>query len=67
MLLSYVALDFVLLLGFEGMPHQSCYLTSIMDKLTMGQLLLFFLFNFSKLFSYVGWILITNHFSLLLD
>ena len=32
MLLSSVALDFVLLLGFEAMPHPSFYLTSIMDK-----------------------------------
>ena len=35
-------------------------------KLTMGQLLLFFLCNFSSFFSYVGGILVTNHFSLLL-
>ena len=48
------------------MPHPSCYLTSIMDiKLTMGQLLLFFLCNFSSFFSYVGGIPV-NHFSLLL-
>ena len=32
----------------------------------MGQLLLFFLCNFSSFFSYVGGILVTNHFSLLL-
>ena len=35
-------------------------------KLTMGQLLLFFLCNFSTFFSYVGGIPVTNHFSLLL-
>ena len=35
-------------------------------KLTMGQLLLFFLCNFSSSFSYVGGIPVTNHFSLLL-
>ena len=32
-------------------------------KLTMGKLLLFFLCNFSSFFSYVGGILVTNHFS----
>ena len=32
----------------------------------MGQLLLFFLCNFSSIFSYVGGIPVTNHFSLLL-
>ena len=32
----------------------------------MGQLLLFFLCNFSSFFSYVGGIPVTNHFSLLL-
>ena len=31
----------------------------------MGQLLLFLLSNFSSSFSYVGGILVTNHFSLL--
>ena len=31
-------------------------------KLTMGQFLLFFLCNFSSFFSYVGGILVTNHF-----
>ena len=63
--LKNVALDFVF--GFEAMPHPSCYLTSIMDiKLTMGQLLLFFLCNFSSFFSYVWGIPVTNHFSLLL-
>ena len=35
-------------------------------KLTMGQLLLFFLCNFSSSFSYVGGIPVTTHFSLLL-
>ena len=63
--LKNVALDFVF--GLEAMPHPSCYLTSIMDiKLTMGQLLLFFLCNFSSFFSYVRGIPVTNHFSLLL-
>ena len=32
----------------------------------MGQLLLFFLCNFSSIFSYVGGIPVTNYFSLLL-
>ena len=32
----------------------------------MGQLLLFILYNFSSFFSFVGIILVTNHFSLLL-
>ena len=55
MLLSYVALDFVLLLGFEAMPHPSCYLPSVMDKtITMGQLLLFFLCNFSSFLATLG-------------
>ena len=36
-------------------------------KLTMGQLLLFFLCNFSSFFSYIGGIPVTNHFSLLLN
>ena len=36
-----------------------------MDKLPMGQLLLFFLCNFSSFFSYVGDVLVTNLFSLL--
>ena len=35
-------------------------------KLTIGQLLLFFLCNFSSFFSYVRGIPVTNHFSLLL-
>ena len=35
-------------------------------KLTMGQLLLFFLCNFSSFFNYIGGILVTNYFSLLL-
>ena len=35
-------------------------------KLTMGELLLFFLCNFSSFLSYAGGILVTNHFSLLL-
>ena len=63
--LKNVALDFVF--GFEAMPHRSCYLTSIMDiKLTMGQLLLFLLCNFSSFLIYVRGIPVTNHFSLLL-
>ena len=36
-----------------------------MDKLPMGQLLLFFLCNFRSFFSYVGGVLVTNLFSLL--
>ena len=35
-------------------------------KLTMGQLLIFFLCNFSSFFSYIRGTLVTNHFSLLL-
>ena len=63
--LKNVALDFVF--GFDAMPHPSCYLTSIMDiKLTMGQLLLFFLCNFSSFFSYIRGIPVSNHSSLLL-
>ena len=45
------------------MPHPSCSLL-LWIKLTMGQLLLFFLCNVSSFFSYVGGIRVTNHFSL---
>ena len=63
--LKNVALDFVF--GFDPMLHPSCYLTSIMDiKLTMDQLFLFFLCNFSSFLSYVRGIPVTNHFPLLL-
>ena len=37
-----------------------------MNKLTMDQLLLFFLCNFNSSFSYVGGISVTNYFLLLL-
>ena len=47
------------------MPHTSCYLP-LWTKLIKGQLLLFFLSNFSSFFSYVGTIHVTNHFTLLL-
>ena len=63
-ILKNVALDFVF--GFEVMPHPICYLTSLWIKLTIGQLLLFFLCSFSSFFSYDRGIAVTNHFSLLL-
>ena len=52
--------------GFEAIPHPRCYLTSIMDKTHHDQLLLFFLCNFSSFLAYVGGVLVTTLFSLLL-
>ena len=63
--LKNVALDFVLLV-LKLCPIQVVISLPLWIKLTMGQLLLFFLCNFSSFFSYVGGILVTNHFSLLL-
>ena len=56
--------------GIEAMPVcpiQVVISLPLWIKLTMGHLLLFFLCNFSSFFSYVGGILVTNNFSLLLD
>ena len=47
-------------------PIQVVISLSLRIKLTMDQLLLIFLCNFSSFFSYVKGILVTNHFSLLL-
>ena len=63
--LKNVALDFVLLV-LKLCPIQVVISLPLWIKLTMGQLLLFFLCNFSSFFSYVGGIPVTNHFSLLL-
>ena len=59
-----VALDFVLLV-LKLRPIQVVISLLLRIKLTMGQLLLFFLCNSSSFCSYVGSILVTNHFSLL--
>ena len=58
-------MDFVLLV-LKLCPIQVITSLRLWIKLTMGQLLPFSLCNFSSFFSYVGGILITNHFSLLL-
>ena len=58
-------MDFVVLV-LKLYPIQVVISLPLWIKLTMGQLLLFFLCNFSSFFSYVGGILVTNHFSLLL-
>ena len=63
--LKNVALDFVLLV-LKLCPIQVVVSLPLWIKLTMGQLLLFFLYNFSSFFSYVRGIPVTNHFSLLL-
>ena len=63
--LKNVALDFVFLV-LKLCPIQVVISLPLWIKLTMGQLLLFFLCNFSSFFSYVGGIPVTNHFSLLL-
>ena len=56
--------------GFEAIPHPSCSLTSIIQKVTIGQSLVLFLCNFCRFFSCVGamfgGVLVTNLFSLLL-
>ena len=60
-----VPLDVVLLV-LKLCPIQVVVSLPLWIKLTMGQLLLFFLCNFSSFFSYVRGIPVTNHFSLLL-
>ena len=64
--LKNVALDFALLV-LKLCPIQGVISLPLWIKLTMGQLLLFFLCNFSSFFSYIGGIPVTNHFSLLLN
>ena len=61
--LKNVALDFVF--GFAAIPHPSCYLTSIMDKTHHGPVIALFSVQLQQLFSYVGGIPVTNHFTLL--
>ena len=56
----------VVLLVLKLCPIQVVISLPLWIKLTMDQLLLFFLCNFSSFFSYVGGIPVTNHFSLLL-
>ena len=63
--LKNVALDFVFLV-LKLCPIQVVISLPLWTKLTMGQLLFFFLCNFSSVFTYVGGIPATNHFSLLL-
>ena len=63
--LKNVALDFVLLV-LKLYPIQVVISLPLWIKLTMGQLLLLFLCNFCSFFSYVGGVLVTNLFSLLL-
>ena len=53
--------------GFETISHPSCSLTSIMAKTHHGLFIApFFLCNFCSFFGYVGGVLVTNLFSLLL-
>ena len=63
--LKNIPLDFVFLFLKLG-PTQVVISVPLWVKLTIAQLLLFFLCNFSSFFSYVGGIPVTNHFSLLL-
>ena len=63
--LKNLALDFVLLV-LKLSPIQVVIPLPLWIKLTMDQLLLFFLCNFNSFFSYVGGIPVTNQFSLLL-
>ena len=58
-------MDFLLLV-LQLCPIQIVISLPLWIKLTMRQLMLFFLCNFSSFFSYIGSILVTNHFSLLL-
>ena len=48
--------------GFEAMPHLICFLLYLWIKLTIDQLLPFFLCNFSS-FSATSEVFLTNHFS----
>ena len=56
----------ILCFWFEAMLHPSCYLTSVMNKTHHRLVAALFVCSFSSFFSYVGCILVTNHFSLLL-
>ena len=60
-----VALGFVLL-ALKLYPIQVVLSLPLWLKLTMGQLLLFFLCTFCSFFGYVGGVLVTNLFPLLL-
>ena len=63
--LKNVAVDFVLMV-LKLYSKQVVILLPLLIKLTMGQLLLFFLCNFSSFLSYVGAVQVTNLFPLLL-
>ena len=56
----------ILFLVLKLCPIQVVISLPLWMKLTMGQLLIFFLCNYSVLFSYIGGIPGTNHFLLLL-
>ena len=56
----------ILFLVLKLCPIQVAISLPLWIKLTMGQLLPFFLCNFSSFFGYVGGIPVTSHFSLLL-
>ena len=53
-------------LGFEVLPHTSCYFPSITDKTHCRSIIAFFVCNFCSLLRYVRGVLVTNHFSLFL-
>ena len=52
--------------GFWSYAPSKLYLTSTMDKTHHGPVIAFLLCNFNSLFSFVGSMLVTSHFSLLL-
>ena len=56
----------ILCFGFDGMPHPSCYLTSIMNKTHHEPVIALFSLQLQQLFSYLRGILVTNHFSMFL-
>ena len=53
-------------MGFEAVPHPGCDLTFIVEKTHHGPAIALFLCNFWSFFSYVGGVLVTKLFSLLL-
>ena len=46
--------------GFEAILRPSCYLTSAVDKIHHGPVIVPFLSNFSSLFSYAGGVLVSK-------
>ena len=48
------------------MPHPSCYLTSIMNETHHELVIALFSLQLQQFFSYLGGILVTNHFSMFL-